>query len=334
MLGVQKDADQDTIKKAYKKLALELHPDRTNGDKASEQRFKEVNQAYAILSDPDKRMMYDSGASDGEGFMPGSSSGGWTMQDIQDFFEQEAYGRRSRPRRGHDVGTSATLTFAETFVGCKKNVRLEHLEQCVLCKGTGDDPSVPRVPCSACGATGIRVVNQGFIHMRVVCQACDGQKSRRVKECSTCRGVGANRIEKSVAVNFVPGLDEGDRIRLPGMGAQGQAGAGDAYVVVNIIPDKRYKREGDDIVVHVELNVAEAALGTTKEITMPDGVVEHATFQPGSQPGQEQRVKNKGMPKVSNATKRGTLKVRASVKVPKNLTDEQRELLTKLSLTL
>lgn len=334
-LGVSKDADQDAVKKAYRRLALELHPDRTGGDKDAELRFKQVNAAYAVLSDPDKRLMYDSGAQDDASFDPGPGFGGWTEQDIMEMFEQEMFGRRQpRQRRGQDIGTSATLTFSEAFTGCKKDIAVEYHEACEPCKGSGDEPGVPRTPCSACGATGVRLVNQGFIHVHMTCPACRGQKFRRVKECSTCHGTGAKRVSKNLTVNFVPGLSIGDRIRLQGMGAAGPAGPGDAYVVVHVHSDKRYKREGDDIVVTVDLNVVEAALGTTKDVTMPDGSVEQATFPPGSQQGHEQRVKNRGMPKVSNANMRGTLKARANIKVPKNLTAEQRDLLTRLGKTL
>lgn len=336
ILGVQKDADQDTIKKAYKKLALELHPDRTGGDKAAEERFKHVNEAYATLSDPTKRTRYDSGASTNA--WEGGGSGwedipqGFSIKDIEDFF-RAGHHNRSRPRKGADVVVALSVTLAEAFTGCKKDVTLSHDEQCGGCHGSGDDPSSVRSQCVLCGGRGFHVVNRGFVSMRVTCHECNGAGSRRTKPCNDCYGRGMKHVTKGITVAVNTGISNGDSIRLTGQGAPGDAGPGDAYIEVTVMADKRFTRQGDDLVTIIDLNVAEAALGATKGVVLPDGSTEHVSFPSGTQVMQESRLKDKGMPRLRRSG-RGTLKARANIVVPRTLTDEQRELLERLGKTL
>lgn len=335
VLGVDKTADQDTIKKAYKKLALELHPDRTGGDKAAEQRFKEVNEAYSVIGDKDARARHDSfeshqfewsswGSSDTEGF---------SMKDFHEIFTNTHVSRK-KSTRGDNIGTHVKLTLAEAFTGCKKDVTFTYEEPCSPCKGTGDEPNTIRVSCSGCQGTGHKFMRQGFIHLRMTCNACGGVGSRRSKDCSSCMGRGTTTANKSVTVTIVPGISDGDRVRLSGQGAKGEKSSGDAYLVVTVLPDDTFLREGNDLIASIDLNIAEVAIGATKSIKMPDGSIENVTFPAGSSHGHEERLKNKGMPKLSNAAERGTLKVRSKIVVPKTLTEEQRELLEKLAKTL
>ncbi len=339
ILGVEKTADQDTIKKAYKKLALELHPDRTGGDKVAEQRFKEVNEAYSVIGNKESRERHDSMGSmpsgiDWSSWATSGNSNGFSMNDLQDMFEQQFDVRHNTNTRGSDVGTHVRLTFAESFTGCKKDITFSYDENCKPCQGTGDAPDSKKMTCSGCQGTGVMLVNQGFIHLRMTCQACGGVGTKRTKDCQSCFGNGFTQQQRSITVTIAPGIYDGARVRLVGQGSFGRKGRGDVYLVVSIDKDAKFLRENDNILTIVDLNVAEACLGKTIDITMPDGSVEHVTFPEGSQQGHEQRLKNKGMPKLSNAKERGTLKARVNIVIPKSLTDEQREILDKLSKTL
>ncbi len=348
VLGVEKGSDQEAVKKAYKKLVLELHPDRTGNDPAATERLKKVNEAYAVLGDAEKRAAYDKYGS-GSFFEPNTGDesdnwgwgrqgpGGFSMRDIEDFFAREIRDQQqkaARPRRGKDIGAEIELTLAEAFTGCKKDVHFSYEELCKTCTGTGDKPGTQRTPCNTCHGSGVRLVNQGFVHLRVTCNACQGRGSTSSERCPDCMGRAYKHVDRSLNVTFVPGISDGDRVRLAGQGEHGQAGPGDAYVIVFLEEDKRFQRAGTDLITHIDLNIAEAALGTTKDIKMPDGSAEPVTFPACSQHGSEVRVKNKGMPRVEDPRKRGTLKARVQVKVPKNLTDEQKELLEKLTKTL
>ncbi len=340
ILGVEKTADQDIVKKAYKKLALELHPDRTGGDKTAEARFKEVNEAYSVIGNKESRERYDSmenmpSGIDWSSWTGDRGHGGFSMHDLQDLFEQQFDMRHNNAgARGNDIATHVRLTLAESFTGCKKDVTFSYDEKCKPCNGTGDAPGSQRSTCSGCQGTGVMLVNQGFIHLRMRCQSWGGMGTKRTKECPSCFGKGLTQLKRNITVTIAPGIADGNRVRLAGQGSSGNKGSGDAYLIISIDRDAKFSREGDNLLTIVDLNIAQAAMGATIDITMPDGSIEHVTFPEGSQQGHEQRLKNKGMPKLSNAEKRGTLKARANVVVPKTLTDEQREILKTLSKTL
>lgn len=324
-LSVSEDASPEDIKKAYRRLVMELHPDRTGNDPQATERMKAVNEAYAVLSDDEKRATFDRGG-DEHGFID-------VGQQISDFFGGFANIRRE-PRRGRDVVVNLNVTLHEAFVGCKKDITFSFDEPCRTCVGTGDDPNSQSITCPLCHGKGAATIRQGFITLQTVCQGCGGKGSRRSSKCGVCSGHGHVHVDNSTNVDVPPGVDTGHHLRLENMGQWGAGGQGSAYVSVNVKEDKNLKREGDDLFTSIVINVAEAALGCVKSVKLPDGSQEPVIFNEGTQPGQIVIVTERGMPNVHTTRQRGNLKVRATVKVPTRLTEEQRRLFDALANTL
>lgn len=340
-LGVSRDASQDDIKKAYRKLARKLHPD-VAGPEGAEQ-FKEVTTAYQVLSSEEKRRMYDMGGEDalrgGGGFGGGFGGGaGFGFEDIfSTFFGGGATSRgpASRARRGGDSLVSVDLTLEDVIFGGPKKITVDLAVSCDNCHGNMTEPGTDPVPCTTCEGTGSvqRMTNSllGRVVSTTTCGACQGYGSVIVTPCSQCSGEGRIRAQRSVTVDIPAGVDEGMRIRLQGQGDAGIAGgpAGDLFAEVHLQRDPVYTRHGDDLHCVLEIPMTAAALGTEVEISTFDGA-EKIKVEPGTQSGTTISLIGLGVTKL-HRRQRGDIKVNVHVITPTKIDDEQRELLTQLA---
>ncbi len=346
VLGLNKGAAEDDIKKAYRKLAKQYHPDLNPNNKEAEAKFKEVGEAYEILSDPQKKSRYDQyghagvDPSYGAGAGGFGSAGGFGFDGIGDIFESffgGGFGGSSRARnpnapiRGNDVRVSIALDFMEAVKGCKKTVNLSHLENCKECGGTGAQQGTSAETCPDCNGTGQVRVSQrtpfGVVQTAKPCARCGG-KGKIIKEpCKNCGGKGRVRVSRTVEVNVPAGIDDGQSFILRGEGDHGTNGgpSGDCAVLVSVRSDALFERDGFDIWCEIPLTYAQATLGD--EITVPtvDGKVSY-TVPEGTQPGTVFRLRNKGVPYV-NGRGRGEQYVRMVLEVPKNLNTRQKDAL-------
>lgn len=341
VLGLQKGADEKQIKSAFRKLAIKYHPDKNPGDKEAEEKFKEINEAYQILSDPQKKAQYDQfGTTD---FNAGGAGAGYSAQDFGDFgdiFESFFGGgfgssqrRRTGPRRGADLEYRMDLTFEEAVFGVEKDIHITRTEDCDVCHGSGAKKGTSKETCKTCHGQGtVRVQRQtlfGSMIQEVTCQTCNGTGEIIKEPCDECRGKGQVRQRRKISVKVPAGVDTGNVMPLRGQGDKGAKGgpAGDLHVVINVKPHKFFIRKGDDIYVDTHVNIAEAALG--KEVTVPtiDGDVSYE-IPAGTQSGTLFRLKGKGVTMVnSRSGARGDQYVNVIVDVPKKLNDAQKEAL-------
>lgn len=341
VLGLQKGADEKQIKSAFRKLAIKYHPDKNPGDKEAEEKFKEINEAYQILSDPQKKAQYDQfGTTD---FNAGGAGAGYSAQDFGDFgdiFESFFGGgfgssqrRRTGPRRGADLEYRMDLTFEEAVFGVEKDIHITRTEDCDVCHGSGAKKGTSKETCKTCHGQGtVRVQRQtlfGNMIQEVTCQTCNGTGEIITEPCDECRGKGQVRQRRKISVKVPAGVDTGNVMPLRGQGDKGAKGgpAGDLHVVINVKPHKFFIRKGDDIYVDTHVNIAEAALG--KEVTVPtiDGDVSYE-IPAGTQSGTLFRLKGKGVTMVnSRSGARGDQYVNVIVDVPKKLNDAQKEAL-------
>ena len=349
VLGLDKSATEDQIKKAYRKAAKANHPDLHPGDKDAEARFKEINEAYEVLSDPDKKARYDQfgfagvdpnfGAGAGAGYGGYGGFGGFDVDlgsIFSDFFGGGATTSRSRngPRKGENVRTGVTLTFEEAAFGCEKEVSASRIEDCAKCSGTGSaDGSAPET-CSACGGSGYtRTVRQtpfGAMQQQTTCSRCGGTGKTVKNPCPTCRGKGKVRKNKKITVKIPAGVDNGQAVRVPGEGSVGTGGGpkGDLLVEVNVLPHSLFQREGSDVLCEMPITFVQAALGGELEVPTLDGKVRY-NIPEGTQTGTTFRLRGKGIPEVGYQNRRGDQYVTVVVETPRNLTREQKELLTR-----
>ncbi len=350
VLGVDKNASDDEIKKAYRKMAKKYHPDLNPNDKEAEVRFKEVNEAYEVLSDSTKKSRYDQfghagvdpnyGAGGGGGY--GGGFGGFgdfgDLGDIFSTFSGGGFGGRQQanpnaPRRGGDVSSSINLSFEEAAKGCKKKINVTKIENCAECHGSGAENGTNVKTCQACHGTGqIRVTQRtpfGQMQTSHVCDQCRGSGKIIEKPCKACAGKGRVRRTKEQTVEIPAGIDDGQVITLRGGGDAGTHGGpnGDLHINVNIRPHPVFERRGFDVFCEVPITFSQAALGS--EITVPtlDGNVKFAIHE-GTQPGDEFKLKGKGIQRL-RYTGRGDQYVKIKVEVPKNLSKEQKEILKK-----
>jgi molecular chaperone DnaJ len=338
VLGVPKNASQDEIKKAYRKLVREVHPDRNPG---SEERFKEVQGAYDVLSDPEKRKQYDSfGSANGR---PGAGPGGTTF-DFSDFDLGDIFGglfnRGGRPQeqaqrgqRGSDVEVEVRVSFEDALRGVQTTVPV-HLElACHTCHGTGAAPGTTPTTCPQCNGTGVVATSQGLFALQQPCPRCHGMGSIVETPCPTCHGSGRERRTKRYTVKIPPGVKDGTRIKLKGKGEAGYGGAsaGDLYVVTRVEPSKIYERRGDDLVVTVPVSFPTAALGGTVEAPTPEGPVS-LKIPAGTEDGKLLRIKGRGAPRLKGGGQ-GDVLARVRITVPKRVNKKQRELLEQLEKT-
>ncbi len=341
VLGVGRDADESTIKRAYRQLARKYHPDVAADKKAAETHFKEINEAYEVLSDAQKRSNYDrfghagvqGGGAEG-GFGPFGSEG---FGDIFDMFFGAARGggnaqqRRNGPARGSDLRYDTEITLEEAYAGTTRDVSFRHLAGCPTCRGSGAEPGTLIVPCDRCSGTGIqRQVRQtplGQFVTQTTCSKCSGDGQIVQTPCSTCRGRGRVEQEKSLQVRVPPGVDDGSRIRISGSGEAGLRGGpdGDLYVYLSVKPHEVFRRDGLDVLLEVGVSFPQAALGGDITVRSLEGSVS-LTLQPGTQSGSQYRLRGRGMPSVRGGAK-GDQLVTVHVVVPTKLSKRERELL-------
>lgn len=346
VLGVDKNADDATIKKAYRTLAKKYHPDMNPGDKEAEAKFKEVNEAYDVLSDPDKKAKYDQyghaafdpSAGGGAGFGGFGDFGGFDINDIFSSFFGGASGgstRRNGPVRGDDITVRLTISFEESVFGCKKEVSYNKIQKCADCSGTGAAKGSSPKTCSACGGSGqVRVQQRtpfGIMQTQKTCDACHGTGKIIENKCPNCRGTGFVRVPKKLEVNIPAGIDDGQQLSLRYQGSDGMNGgnAGDLYIIISVRPHSVFERDGDDLYCEVPITYAEATLGAEIEIPTLEGSMKY-TIPEGTQTGTVFTLRNKGVTRV-NSKVRGNLYITVVVEVPKNLTSEQKNLLEKFA---
>jgi molecular chaperone DnaJ len=340
-LGVARDADGDAIKKAFRKLAMQYHPDRNPGDKAAEHRFKEINEAYEVLKDQQKRAAYDryghaafenGGAGGARGAQGFDFNFGAGFADIFDemFGDFVGGGRRGADgaTRGSDLRYNMEITLEEAFQGKKTTIRVPTSVACESCNGSGAEAGARPIACTTCHGRGRVRSSQGFFTVERTCPNCHGAGQIIEKPCKSCQGTGRTRKEKTLAVNIPAGVDDGTRIRLAGEGEAGLRGApaGDLYIFLSIAPHRFFQRDGVNIFCRVPIPMLRAALGGTIEVPTVDGTRARVNVPAGTQSGAQFRLREKGMT-VLRSKGRGDMYIEVAVETPVNLTKKQKELL-------
>jgi molecular chaperone DnaJ len=346
-LDVDKKASPDEVKKAYRKLARRYHPDRNQGDKQAEERFKEISQAYDVLGDPEKRKQYDSGtgpfAAAGAG---GPGFGGFgnfdfdasSMGDIlSNLFRSGGGARRGarpRPERGADLEAQVQISFDQAISGVQVPLSVPTTGICTTCHGTGARPGTTPKVCPRCEGRGIETQGQGMFSISQPCSQCGGSGTVIEDPCATCGGSGALRTVKRFKVNIPPGVKDGSKIRVPGKGEAGLRGGppGDVYVVTRVTPSPVFKRKGDHLEVEVPLTIPEALRGGEVRVPTLSGS-KTLRVKPGTRHGSLQRLRGEGPPKLGSGSPpaRGDIHYRFSIEVPEQLTDEQQSAVEQLS---
>ncbi|BCK79307.1 chaperone protein DnaJ (plasmid) [Vescimonas fastidiosa] len=351
VLGIQKGASEDEIKKAYKKLARKYHPDMNPGDKEAEEKFKEVNEANEVLSDPEKKARYDQfgfagvDPNYGAGAGGGAYGGGFDFGDLGDIFGSffgGGFGGQRRnpnaPQRGESIRASVSISFTEAAFGCEKSVTIERSEQCPTCKGSGCAPGTTPEICPDCHGSGTvqtrRQTPMGVFASNGPCRKCGGTGRLIHQPCSDCRGSGAVRKRRTIKVNIPAGIDHGQTISLRGQGGAGKNGgpAGDLLITVMVQPHEIFRRDGVDVFCEAPITFTQAVLGAELEIPTIDGKVKYSIPE-GTQTGTVFRLKGKGVP-VLNGRGRGDQYVTVVIETPRSLNKEQKEALRRFSETL
>ena len=331
VLGVSRDSGDGELKKAYRQLALQCHPDRNPGDKKAEERFKEINEAYAVLSDPDKRAQYDRfGTVAGPGGVDASDLGFGTIFDdlFEGFFGGAGRGgRRTRARRGEDLQYDLQISLEEAARGLETKVQIPRFEPCETCHGSGLESGTTRETCSTCRGQGQVRFSQGFLTVARTCPQCGGEGEVAKHPCRKCRGEGRQRREHLLEIKIPAGVKDGDQLRLGGEGEAGTHGgpAGDLYVVIRLRPHPFFTRHGDDLLCELPLSFPQVALGAEVEVPILEG---RTTLKvpAGTQPGDVLRLKGKGMPSL-RGRHHGDACYQVILEVPARLVAKQRQLL-------
>ena len=336
ILGVQKNASDDEIKKSYRKLAMKYHPDRNKDNKESERKFKEATAAYEALKDPERRAAYDQyghdafrqgGMGGGQGF--GDFGGGFS--DIFEEFFGGGFGGSSRqrgPQRGNDLRYNMSVTLQDAFNGKKSQIRIPSYEDCDLCSATGSaDKSGPST-CSTCGGQGKVRSTQGFFSIERPCPTCGGEGSSIKNPCLKCSGSGQVKKQKTISVTIPAGVDTGTRIRISGEGEPGQRGAGngDLYIFVEVQKDKLFEREEANIFCQIPISITTAILGGDVDVPTIEGKKARLNIPPGTQSETQFRLRGKGM-SILRQSRRGDMYVEANVEIPVNLNSKQKAIL-------
>ena len=350
-LGVDKKATAEEIKKAYRKLARQYHPDRNPGDKASESRFKDISQAYDVLGDPEKRKQYDSASGPfASGAGPGGGFGGFgnfdfdgaSMGDIlSNLFGGSTSGRRVRtkPRseRGNDLEAQVSITFDQAVSGAQVPLQVPMHATCNTCRGTGAKPGTTPSVCPRCEGRGIETQGQGMFSISQPCSRCGGAGTVIEDPCPTCHGAGAVRTVKRLRVNIPAGVRDGSRIRLAGKGEPGRSGGppGDLYLITHVSPSPLFTRKGENLEVEVPLSIPEALRGAEVKVPTLSGT-KTLRVRPGTAHGTVQRLRGEGPPKLGSGSPpaRGDIHYRFVIDVPENLSKEQEQAVEALSQTL
>ena len=352
VLGVEKTADDKELKKAYRKLAMKYHPDKNPDNKEAEEKFKEVNEAYEVLSDPQKRQIYDQYGADavngqggfgGAGGFNGAGDFGDIFGDIfGDFFGGGSRGfggfggaQKRGPRRGADIRQHIGITFEEAVFGKKVNIKVNRSEECEECHGTGCKTGTSKTTCKTCGGRGVisevRQTMFGSMASQRECPDCHGTGEKIESPCNKCGGSGSVRKTKTIEVNIPAGIDDGQTIKLAGQGEFGEPGAprGDLYLWIEVKPHKLFKRDGFDIYMDMPISFVQATLGDELEVPTIDGSVKYS-MPPGTQTGTVFRLKGKGIQRINSST-RGDQYVKVNVQIPKKISDKQADLLKKFA---
>ncbi len=334
-LGVAREADGDALKKAYRKLAMQFHPDRNPGDASAEAKFKEVNEAYDVLKDEQKRAAYDRfghaafenggpGAGGGQGFEGGG------LGDIFDqMFSQFGGGQRRGPRTGNDIRAQVEIEMIDAFNGTKVPLRVPTRVSCEACTGTGsENKEQTATTCTGCNGAGKVRAQQGFFLVERTCPTCGGSGRTIRNPCKICRGAGTVQRERSLNVAIPAGVDDGTRIRMTGEGEAGGPGAvpGDLYVHIAIRPHAIFQRDGNNIFCRVPLRMSQAALGADIDVPSIDGSKSRVKIPAGTQTGEQLRLRGKGF-SVLRSNQRGDMFIQVVVETPQHLTKKQRDLL-------
>jgi molecular chaperone DnaJ len=347
VLGVGRNASDEEIKKAYRKLARQYHPDRNPGDARAEERFKQISAAHDVLSDPDKRRAYDQGtgpfAAGGGGFDPNAFG---SFSDIlSNLFGGGGAGRggrgggpgtggRARPQGGRDLETEVSLSFQEAVDGAQVSLAIPTSTPCETCHGTGARPGTSPIVCPVCQGRGVESQGQGFFSITQPCSRCGGSGTVVESPCPTCGGSGARRTIKRLRVNLPAGVKEGSRVRIAGKGEPGVNGGppGDLFVVTRVAPSPVFRQVGDHIEVEVPLTIVEALQGSTVEVPTLRGR-KRLRIAPGTRHGAVQRLRGEGAPRLGGKG-RGDIHYRFTIELPKTLTAEQREAVDRLAQTM
>jgi len=349
ILGVGKNASDEEIKKAYRKLARQYHPDTNPGDKQAEERFKEISQAHDVLGDPDKRKQYDSGSGAfAGGAGPGGGFGGFgnfdfdasSMGDIlSNLFGGSTSGRRVRtkPRseRGNDLEAQVSISFDQAVAGAQVPLQIPMHETCPTCHGTGAKPGTAPSVCPRCEGRGIETQGQGMFSISQPCSLCGGTGTVIEDPCPTCAGAGAVRTVKRLRVNIPAGVRDGSRIRLAGKGEPGRNGGspGDLYLITHVDASPLFKRKGEHLEVEVPLSIPEALRGAEVQVPTLNGT-KTLRVRPGTAHGTVQRLRGEGPPKLGDASDRGDIHYRFVIDVPQELSKEQEQAVEELSKTM
>jgi molecular chaperone DnaJ len=339
VLGVPRNASEQEVKSAYRKLALMYHPDRNSGDKDAEERFKEAAEAYSVLGDAEKRQRYDTYGHAGVG-----AAGGFDPSVFSDFGDilgdffgfADVFGRRrGGPRRGADLRYNLDLTFDEAAFGTETHIQIPRTESCATCGGSGSAPGTQPIACTACGGRGQVTFQQGFFSVARTCGRCRGTGRIITSECKDCGGHGQIQAERKLQIRIPAGVDSGSQLRITGEGESGAAGGppGDLYVVVRVQDHAFFRRDGASLYCEIPVTVAQAALGGHLDVPTLDGGRTRVTLPEGTQTGAVLRVRGQGVPHLG-ARGRGDLHVVVRVVVPTKLSAEQRKLFEQLAKSL
>ena len=338
VLGVSRGSDDKALKGAFRKLAMQYHPDRNNGDQTAELRFKEINEAYEVLKDPQKRAAYDrfghQAFDGGGGFGGGGAGAGAGFASFADIFDEffgdfRGGGRRSGRERGSDLRYNLEVTLDEAFTGKTVEVEVPTSVACDVCSGSGSKPGTSPKACPTCGGAGrVRASQGGFFHIERTCPACQGRGEVVSDPCTKCSGAGRVDQKRTLSVNIPPGIEDGTRIRLAGEGEAGVRGgpSGDLYIFLSIKPHAFFQRDGADIFCRVPVSFTTASLGGQFEVPTLDGARSRVKVPEGAQSGMQVRLNGKGMP-VLRSRQVGDMYVQIVVETPRNLSRRQRELL-------
>src|SRR5215217_7211896 len=344
VLEVSKEASQEEIRRSYRRLARKYHPDANPGDRKTEERFKEIQQAYEVLSKPEKRREYDEGPRTFFGSQGAGQPGGADFGDISDLlggfgnlgdiFGRTAGTTRTAKVRGENLTVNVRLSFKDALNGVTTRVGVPVEEACGECRGTGAAPGTAPLTCPECGGRGVQSRDQGFFALSTPCSRCGGEGRIIEKPCAVCGGNGRVRRNRQVKVRIPAGAKDGMKVRIPGRGSAGRKGgpAGDLYVVTRVEEHPVFKRRGDDFVVEVPVSFVEAVLGAQIDVPRPGGGTVKVKLPAGTQDGKQFKVRGAGAPKAkSDGEEKGNLIVRVSVVVPKKLKRREREILEALA---